>query len=43
MASEEPVRSSMLNAKSIGWAIYGAGFAVWLFGYLSAGHAPIFG
>jgi hypothetical protein len=42
MASEEPVRSSMPNAKSIGWAIYGAGFAIWLFGYLSAGHAPLF-
>jgi len=23
--------------KSIGWAIYAAGFVVWLFGYLSAG------
>ena len=30
------------NAKSIGWAIYAAGFAIWLFGYLSAGHAPLF-
>jgi hypothetical protein len=29
----------MVNAKSIGWAIYAAGFVVWLFGYLSAGHA----
>ena len=29
----------MPNAKSIGWAIYAAGFAIWLFGYLSAGHA----
>ena len=31
------------NAKTFGWAIYAAGFAVWLFGYLSAGHAPLFG
>jgi hypothetical protein len=30
------------NAKSIGWAIYAGGFAIWLFGYLSAGHAPLF-
>jgi hypothetical protein len=32
----------MPSAKSIGWAIYGAGFLIWLFGYLSVGHAPIF-
>jgi hypothetical protein len=32
----------LANAKSIGWAIYAAGFAIWLFGYLSAGHAPLF-
>jgi hypothetical protein len=32
----------MLNAKSIGWAIYTSGFVIWLFGYLSAGHAPVF-
>jgi hypothetical protein len=32
----------MANAKSIGWAIYAAGVAIWLFGYLSAGHAPLF-
>jgi hypothetical protein len=32
----------MANAKSIGWAIYAVGFALWLFGYLSAGHAPLF-
>ena len=32
----------MPNAKSIGWAIYAAGFAIWLFGYLSVGHAPAF-
>ena len=30
------------NAKSVGWAIYAAGLAIWLFGYLSAGHAPAF-
>jgi K+-transporting ATPase A subunit len=30
------------NAKSLGWAIYAIGFAIWLFGYLSAGHAPLF-
>ena len=29
----------MAKAKSIGWAIYVAGFAIWLFGYLSTGHA----
>ena len=28
----------MPNVKSIGWAIYAAGFAIWLFGYLSTGH-----
>ena len=35
-------RLSMPNAKSIGWAIYTAGFAIWLFGFLSARHAPVF-
>jgi hypothetical protein len=30
------------NAKTFGWVIYATGFAVWLFGYLSAGHAPLF-
>ena len=30
----------MATAKGIGWAIYAAGFVIWLFGYLSAGHAP---
>jgi hypothetical protein len=35
-------RIAIANAKSIGWAIYAAGFAIWLFGYLSAGHAPLF-
>ena len=37
-----PGRGKMPNAKSIGWAIYAAGFVIWLFGYLSAGHAPAF-
>ena len=32
----------MANAKSIGWAIYAAGFVIWFFGYLSVGHAPAF-
>jgi hypothetical protein len=27
---------------SFGWAIYAAGFVIWLFGCLSAGHASIF-
>ena len=38
----KPVRGRIANAKSIGWAIYAAGFAIWLFGYLSVGHAPLF-
>ena len=29
------------NAKRIGWAIYAAGFVIWCFGYLSAGHASL--
>jgi len=36
------VRGRIANAKGIGWAIYAAGFAIWLFGYLSAGHVPPF-
>jgi hypothetical protein len=36
------VWARIANAKSFGWAIYAAGFAIWLFGYLSAGHAPLF-
>jgi hypothetical protein len=40
--STKPGWGRMANAKSIGWAIYAAGFAIWLFGYLSAGHAPLF-
>ena len=31
----------MPNAKRIGWVIYAAGFVIWCFGYLSAGHAPL--
>jgi hypothetical protein len=38
----KPVRGRIANAKIFGWAIYAAGFAIWLFGYLSAGHAPLF-
>jgi hypothetical protein len=30
------------NVKSIGWASYAAGFVIWLFGYLSTGHASAF-
>ena len=29
----------MANAKSMGWTIYAAGVVIWLFSYLSAGHA----
>jgi hypothetical protein len=36
----KPGRGRM--AKSIGWAFYAAGFVIWLFGYLSAGHAAAF-
>ena len=32
----------MANVKGIGWAIYAAGFAIWLLGYLSTGHASAF-
>jgi hypothetical protein len=32
----------MAKAKSIGWAIYVVGFVIWLFGYLSTGHAAAF-
>ena len=32
----------MANAENIGWAIYAAGFVIWLFGYVSTGHAPVF-
>jgi hypothetical protein len=36
------VWAKIANAKNIGWAIYAIGFAIWLFGYLSTGHAPLF-
>ena len=36
------MRGRIANAKTFGWVIYAAGFAIWLFGYLSAGHAPVF-
>jgi hypothetical protein len=39
---KKPVPGRIANAKSFGWAIYAAGFAIWLFGYLSAGHTPVF-
>jgi hypothetical protein len=32
----------MAKAKSIVWAIYVAGSVIWLFGYLSTGHAAAF-
>ena len=32
----------MANARSIGWAFYAAGFVIWLFGYVSTGHAAAF-
>ena len=41
-AAENRGLGRMAIAKSIGWAIYAAGFAIWLFGYLSTGHASIF-
>ena len=31
-----------MASKIFGWAIYAVGLAIWLFGYLSAGHAPLF-
>jgi hypothetical protein len=36
------MRGRIANAKIFGWAIYAVGFAIWVFGYLSAGHAPLF-
>ena len=38
----KPGLDRMATAKSIGWAIYAAGFFIWLLGYLSAGRAPVF-
>jgi hypothetical protein len=40
--SRRPGLGRMAKAKSIGWAIYVAGFVIWLFGYLSTGHAATF-
>jgi hypothetical protein len=37
----KPVWGRIANVKSLGYAIYAVGFAIWLFGYLSAGHAPL--
>src|SRR5262245_62729147 len=37
-----PGLGRMAKAKSIGWAIYVDGFVIWLFGYLSTGHAATF-
>ncbi len=34
--------NKIANPKSVGWAIYVVGFAIWVFGYLSPGHPPIF-
>jgi hypothetical protein len=36
------VPGRIANAKIFGWVIYAAGFAVWLFGYFTAGQAPVF-
>jgi hypothetical protein len=36
------VRRRIANAKTVGWLIYALGVATWLFGYVSAGHAPVF-
>jgi hypothetical protein len=38
----KPGLGRMAIAKGIGWAIYAAGFVIWIFGYLSAGHASAF-
>jgi hypothetical protein len=38
----KPVLGRIATAKSLGYAIYAVGFAIWLFGYLSAGHPPVF-
>jgi len=32
-------RGRMPIGKSVGWAIYAASFVIWLFGYVTAGHA----
>jgi hypothetical protein len=35
-------RAKMPNARRIGWAVYVAGFVIWLVGYVSVGHASAF-
>ncbi len=35
-------RGRVDGQKGIGWAIYAAGFMIWFFGYMSAGHASVF-
>jgi hypothetical protein len=37
-----PMRARFATVKIFGWLIYAAGFAIWLFGYSSAGHATVF-
>ena len=32
----------MPSGKSVGWTIYAAGFVIWLFGYVTVGHASVF-
>jgi hypothetical protein len=39
---QKPVLRRIANAKIFGWLLYAAGFAIWLFGYLSPGHAAVF-
>jgi hypothetical protein len=41
-AAEKSMRGTIANAKIFGWAIYAIGFAIWVFGYFSAGYAPLF-
>jgi hypothetical protein len=41
-AGEERCGVELQMPKSVGWVIYAAGFAIWLFGYLSKGHASLF-
>ena len=36
------VRGRIAIAKSFGWAVYAAGFVIWLFGYASTGHDAVF-
>ena len=41
-SDRNPLLGRTANGKIFGWVIYAAGFAIWLFGYFSAGHAPVF-